>query len=65
MRQKFVKDDDGHWYLINAEDEAEFERWLDAGPYWEEWSGKDFSDCRIGLHPSCYTFENARTADKI
>lgn len=29
MRQKFVSDDDGHWYLINAEDEAEFDRWVE------------------------------------
>jgi hypothetical protein len=36
MRQKFVSDD-GHWYLINAEDKAEFERF-------SEWSGEPDQD---------------------
>jgi hypothetical protein len=60
MRQKFVSDDDGHWYLINAEDEAEFKRWIEWQADLEqdaEWRGRDFDPYRIPGHPSRWTFE--------
>lgn len=57
MRQKFVKDDDGHWYLINAEDEAEFQRWVTAAFFSEPWTGRDFDPYRIPGSPSQWTFE--------
>lgn len=62
MRQKFKSDDDGHWFLINAEDEAEFRRWLEHeySDSEEDWQGKDFNPCRIPGHPSHWTFERAQ-----
>jgi hypothetical protein len=56
MRFRFLKDDDGHTYLIQVGKEEEFARWLDAGPYWENYEGEEFES--IGCHPSCYTFTN-------
>lgn len=29
-RYMFVDDDDGHWYLIEAKDERDFQSWLSA-----------------------------------
>jgi hypothetical protein len=62
MRQKFVSDDDGHWYLINAEDEAEFDRWVEQeeSDSAEPWKGRDFNADRIPGDPSRWTFERAQ-----
>lgn len=60
MRQRFVKDNDGHNYLIPADKLGEFYRFVE----WSEregpaWNGTDFDDCRIdGV--SRWTFENAK-----
>lgn len=53
-----VNDEDGHWYVIPAAENDEFECWLSAAPYWEDYCGKDFSDCRIAGHPSNVKFRH-------
>jgi hypothetical protein len=62
MRQKFKSDDDGHWYLINAEDEAEFDQWVEheESDSEEPWKGRDFNADRIPGDPSRWTFERAQ-----
>lgn len=62
MRFRFMNDDDGHWYLIPAGEEKQFEKWLKAGPYWENYNidDKDYEGCRIGGSPSDWTFEEPR-----
>ena len=42
QRFRFVSDDDGHNYLIKNTDTIAFEKWLAAGPYWEDYDGPDF-----------------------
>jgi len=56
QRFRFMRDDDGHDYIIPADEEAQFRRWLACGPYWEGYEGYDYNDCAIGCSPSCYTF---------
>jgi hypothetical protein len=63
MRQKFVKDDDGHWYLINAEDEEEFRRWVEhiekemSVADCPRWTGRGFDLYCIAGGPNRWTFE--------
>ena len=40
-RYRFMSDDDGHDYLIEDGDVEKFENWLKAGPYWEDYDGKE------------------------
>lgn len=47
IRYRFVRDDDGHNYLIPAEDTQEFKLWLKAGPYWDNYKGKEFNNNMI------------------
>jgi hypothetical protein len=54
-RYRFVRDDDGHTYLIPATEQVDFSRWLAAGPYWDNYSGKAYHDCRI-YSSSVWTF---------
>jgi uncharacterized protein YbdZ (MbtH family) len=59
MAQKFrfVRDDDGHNYLIVADDYEEFENWVSHSDDPEGWAGKWFDENRIdGI--SRWTFEN-------
>jgi hypothetical protein len=46
MRFRFVKDNDGHTYLIEADQIGQFETWLEAGPYWD-WNGYEGEDFNI------------------
>lgn len=59
-RWRFVRDDDGHDYMIPADEQDEFQRWLDAGPYWEGYEGEDFNARRIGGSPSLYSFTDPK-----
>jgi hypothetical protein len=66
----FVRDDDGHDYLIPASKKAEFGTWVEhQQKLWGEshtdeefkkleakYTGADFNDYRTGIHPSSYTF---------
>lgn len=54
QRMCFVKDDDGHTYLIQVDQRAAFETWMEAGPYWEGYEGPEFES--IGCSTSCYSF---------
>lgn len=55
-RKRFVRDDDGHWYLIDANKEQAFEQWVaymnESGPETEE----DFEADMISGSPSQITF---------
>lgn len=59
QRLRFVSDDDGHHYLIPGESSDDFQTWLDAGPYWENYKGVDYNDYRCDS-PSLYTFTGVR-----
>lgn len=56
MSKRFVQDDDGHWYLIPADEEHSFEQWVYAMEDGIDWPGKDFEDYRCD-HPSRYVVE--------
>jgi hypothetical protein len=62
QRYRLVSDDDGHDYLILADKQDDFQTWLDAGPYWKKYKGKDYSDCRCDS-PSVYTFTDPQRDD--
>lgn len=55
-RQRFVQDDDGHWYLIYAEQVQMFEQWV----VWMNGNGPDphtrFEFNRLAGSPSVITF---------
>jgi len=53
MRYRFVRDDDGHNYLIPSNEKNQFDRWV----YDQSWDGKEFDDYRIN-GVSQWTFEN-------
>ena len=57
MRQRFVQDDDGHWYLIGAIELKKFEAWLQEPDYDY---GVGFDNARINGSPTSWTFENAQ-----
>lgn len=57
-RFKLLEDEDGHWYVINVNEEAEFEKWVFATYNDLEWHGKDFQSCEVGGSPSQITFTN-------
>lgn len=58
MRYKFARDDDGHWFLIPVELNAEFYRLLEQGEddLWAEFNNK-FEEYTSN-NPCSYTFEN-------
>lgn len=58
-RYRFMSDDDGHDYIIPADEEAHFRRWLACGPYWDNYKGKEYNDCRIDI-PTFFTFIDPR-----
>ena len=74
QRQRFVKDDDGHTYLIPAEKRGAFDAWLEhETKLWgethtdeefeavkTEYAGEDFNDYRIDGGATSYSFENPR-----
>lgn len=53
-RFRFLYDDDGHDYLVEVGKEDAFQKWLEAGPYWENYEGEEFES--IGRSTTCYTF---------
>jgi len=58
QRFRLLSDDDGHRYLVKVEEEEDFYAWLNAGPYWENYSGKEFES--LGSHFSTYSFCDPR-----
>lgn len=62
-RFRFVQDDSCHWYAIPADKEAAFEAWVSAmqyDEYYESSDHEDFSDFRLDLHPSSYSFTDLK-----
>ena len=57
-RFRLLSDDDGHKYLIEVGKEEAFQKWLDAGPYWENYKGEEFES--LGSHFSTYSFADPR-----
>lgn len=64
-RFRFVSDDDGHDYLIPADKESAFDEWMEYSDVSDEWSGEDFTDCRIDYSMNCYTFTNPKLDEGI
>lgn len=62
-RMRFIQDEDGHWYLILADQREVFDSLLrTCGRYWgigkaaiDEFN-KLFGDCRLGMSITNYTF---------
>lgn len=57
-RFRLLSDDDGHEYLVEVGKEEKFQEWLDAAPYWENYTGEEFES--IGSHFSTYSFCDPR-----
>jgi hypothetical protein len=57
-RFRLLGDDDGHDYLVEVGKEEAFRKWIDAGPYWKNYTGEEFES--IGSAFSCYTFADPR-----
>lgn len=55
-RMCFVKDDDGHTYLIPVDQREDFEIWMEAGPYWDGYEGPEFDKACIGGSATHYSF---------
>ena len=60
QRVRILSDGDGHTYFVPVGKEDAFQTWLDAGPYWEGYSGEDFSEYVIGCSLTCYTFADPK-----
>lgn len=60
QRFRFVRDDDGHTYLIPALLEEDFHKWVIATTDGGGYSGTDFEQYSIGCNPSIYTFTDPR-----
>ena len=58
QRFRLLHDDDGHSYLVKVEEEADFYAWLNAGPYWEGYTGKEFKG--LSSHFNSYSFCDPR-----
>ena len=50
---KFARDNDGHWYLIQAKHQRMFEKWVEAMENGQDFL-VDFSDTMIGSDPTAY-----------
>lgn len=56
QRFNFRQDDDGHHYLIRVNDNAKFDLWLEAAPYWDGFEGKEFDEDMLSGGVSSYSF---------
>lgn len=63
MRYRFVRDDDFHWYLIEADQYDKFHEWLEwTSNYCEgDYDGPHFSDLGGGIYK--FTFLDPRRDD--
>lgn len=52
-------DEDGHWYVIRADQLEDFNKWLEATSRWEE-TDLDFEPNRIQGHPNGLRFREWR-----
>jgi hypothetical protein len=65
---RFVRDNDGHDYIIPADSEQEFRDWVETME--ADWgvatgyTGRDFNDYRLRSHPSCYIFKGEFSLEK-
>ena len=59
-RFRFVTDGDGHDYLIPENEVEQFLAWVDNGPYWEDYTGKDYNDFRVGTSINNFTFTDPK-----
>jgi hypothetical protein len=61
-RLKLAVDEEGHWYCIPADQDAEFHELLENGYRTDEWHEFDelFGHCRLNKHWSSYTFTDWR-----
>lgn len=67
QRFRFVKDDDGHDYLIPAELENQFNEWVAESDPWREpqdeedvYDGPSFDEYRTDMSPNNYTFTDPK-----
>lgn len=65
MRFMLTSDDDGHWYIIPADERRAFDKWVrDTGRYWEDPDAMEYPGDQpewaraVGGSVSLVTFEN-------
>ena len=58
-----ISDDDGHWYVIPAELESEFDKWVEdtSDPFSLQSPDADFEEYRIGGSPRRIKFKHYRS----
>lgn len=61
VRYRFMKDNDGHDYLVPADKWQEFFAWVEAVEKDSRlYDGEDFDKYRIGCNPGFYTFTDPK-----
>lgn len=62
---RFVRDNDGHDYIIPADKESDFRVWVEYAESDDDGSyeGVDFSEYRIRRHISCFVIDGSIEAD--
>lgn len=61
MRHRFLRDNDGHWFLIPARLSVDkFWSWVGAMEGLGKWDGEDLEKYRIDGGPGHYTVENVQ-----
>ena len=53
MRYELLSDESGHDYVVPVGNQKEFYAWVDAEG--QEFSGKDFQDCRVNVNRLTFT----------
>lgn len=56
MLYKFLRDNNGHWYLVPETDVESFNRWVEAMENDLDWPYKHYDNYRC-MHPSSYTVQ--------
>lgn len=67
QRYRLICDNDGHYYVIPADKEAQFEEWVgheESGGIDDRYSGPYFSECRINGSYGLVTFTDPRDGDR-
>jgi hypothetical protein len=60
QRYRLVQDGDGHSYVIPAELEPVFEKWVEATSNGEEFEGESFEKYSLGGNPANVTFTDPK-----
>lgn len=56
QRYRLLRDDDGHWYVVPAELEPIFDKWVEDTSNDLDWTGENFEKYSLGGDLSNVTF---------